>query len=157
MICANFRVPKWILCIAVLYVSNWLVTPIFMGEVALEVLMRPRISKPYLPDRWKQNSSFGRERYSMTSYLIEHDLLIGLKLDNIIELMGEPNARFERIRGRKKDIVLVYSVAEQEELPARCWIFWPHMIGSGNFEEWTLEIELPSEVELSRKARFGVG
>lgn len=121
-----------------LYISNWLITPLVVSETGLEAKFRPRTSLPYDRATWtnaspsiQHNPSFGK-RYEMIDNLMSSGQILGKDRNAVASHLGNPDLT-------SKDASMIYYVlAPQASYPARSYLF-PRVFS--NTDRWCLEIK----------------
>jgi hypothetical protein len=113
-----------------IYVANWVITPLLFHVTTLEAALRPRVEEPIDPKFFSEDPFLSRKRYRMANYLIRHKWLVGCSPVEIVAMLGEPD--FKQENRIKRTAGWVYVLVRQNDMPAKTWLLWPNMAGTGN-------------------------
>lgn len=137
-----------------IYVANWVISPRLFYVTTLEAALRPRVEEVFDPKFFSEDPFLSRKRYRMANYLIRHKWLVGCSPVEIRAMLGEPDFEYEnRI---KSTVSWVYVLVRQNDMPAKTWLLWPDMAGTGNCESWALEVAFDASERMVTACRIFV-
>lgn len=139
---------KGIVCLLAIFILNYLVTPIFVGENKLEEFFRPRGKLDFDPLMWKSAAMDSGKRYEMVDSLLDSRQLLGLSDLRVKQILGEPSALNFTEQGDK---VMTYYLSRQRNYPASSFLF-PYFFP--NHEIWMLSLLLTNRNVESAKVIF---
>jgi hypothetical protein len=120
---------------ALFYVMNYFVTPDVVGVARLEEHFRPRGKSKFISQFWKEARAGSGHRFEMVDDLIKGNSLMGLDLNQVKDLLGNPDL----FTNHQSENELFYMLADQKMYPAKS-IWFPGLFA--NQDRWMLQVRL---------------
>lgn len=127
-----------LVCICIIYCSNYVLTPLIVGETRLQVALRPRVYIPSSIAAWNVDHCYGLNRYAIANTELRYGTFQMMGKRAALQLCGKPD--LEEIREKRH--IVYYFLTSQSAAPVRS-VFYP-----GRFKNkgtWSLKIEFEGE------------
>lgn len=123
-----------VVLVCIIYCSNYVFTPLIVGETRLQVALRPRVYIPSSIAGWNVEHCYGLNRYAIANIELKYGTFQMMGKRAALQLCGKPD--LEETRGKRQ---IVYYFLTNQSLAPVYSVFFPRRFKNNG--AWALRLE----------------